>query len=373
MPESFSQLKDILNGFPEAVMIVDRNNKIIFWNREAEVLTGWSADEVKGKGCSDGILNHYDGMGNQMCGTKFCALSRITDAQKPIAKPLLLFTRKKTGAEMLLEIRASPAIASDGSFSGVVQVFHEVEREQREDIVISQRIVRSMVPIGHSSVAGMDLFVRYQPHSFVGGDFVNFLEQNGEVYLCFGDSEGEGVSAALISVLLSGINFMNIRDADRDNLSGSLGEIHRNFCEITKNAITATMILGHFHPQDRVLTYASAGHPEIFLYSANDGSCRMLPFDSHFLGILDQATFEQKSVNLAAGDLLLFYTDGTFEFKINEQDRYGQKALFESFRSAASPVISCNGLVDRVYQDMQYANAGNLFSDDVTLMAVRVK
>ena len=50
----------ILEQIADSVYFVNRDKRICFWNRSAEKLTGYTADEVIGSKCSDGILCHVD-------------------------------------------------------------------------------------------------------------------------------------------------------------------------------------------------------------------------------------------------------------------------------------------------------------------------
>jgi PAS domain S-box-containing protein len=62
-----SVLMTILNSIFDGIYVVDRGRKIIFWNRGAEEITGFSTEEVMGKRCSDDILNHIDENGVLLC------------------------------------------------------------------------------------------------------------------------------------------------------------------------------------------------------------------------------------------------------------------------------------------------------------------
>jgi PAS domain S-box-containing protein len=55
-----SELALLLDSLYDAVYIVDRERVILYWNHAAEQITGFSAAEVLGHSCKDGILNHID-------------------------------------------------------------------------------------------------------------------------------------------------------------------------------------------------------------------------------------------------------------------------------------------------------------------------
>lgn len=372
MDKTLPYLEKILESFPEASYITDLSHRIVYWNHEAEKLTGWKSDEVIGKGCRDGILNHYDGMGNTICDSSLCALNRVITTGKPLEQEILLFSKNKAGKELLLEIKAFPLFSSDRKLIGVVEIFREVDKARKEDIVLSQRLIKNVMPTGDRVYGNLKIFSKYIPHSFVGGDFFNFMETAKGLYISFGDSEGEGVSAALISLLLSGITFINTQDLLDKDLSEAMTKIHSDFCSITRSTLTATLILGFFDFQNYSLTFSNAGHPEIFHYDSQEKKSHLIPFDSHFLGILDSSSFEQKVVNTFPGDVLLFYTDGAFEFKTGSTQRYGQEELFKVFSQAVEQGHRGESLTDSILDKLISSNKENLFDDDVTLMTIEV-
>ena len=48
----------IINNLNDGVYFVDLDRRILFWNKAAERITGYSADEIMGSQCQDYILNH---------------------------------------------------------------------------------------------------------------------------------------------------------------------------------------------------------------------------------------------------------------------------------------------------------------------------
>ena len=59
----------ILNNIQDGVYYVDIHRKIKFWNKGAEQITGYQADEMVGLDCPESKLNHIDECGNHLCVT----------------------------------------------------------------------------------------------------------------------------------------------------------------------------------------------------------------------------------------------------------------------------------------------------------------
>lgn len=64
---NLNSFTEILDAVYDGLYITDLERKIIFWNKAAEKITGFTAQEVVGKHCSDNILVHIDDAGNKLC------------------------------------------------------------------------------------------------------------------------------------------------------------------------------------------------------------------------------------------------------------------------------------------------------------------
>ena len=75
VPAEITGLLDALVHSPDAVFATDRQERIIFWNTQAERLLGFEADEIVGKSCSAALAG-CDVYGNRYC-TEACPVTRI--------------------------------------------------------------------------------------------------------------------------------------------------------------------------------------------------------------------------------------------------------------------------------------------------------
>jgi PAS domain S-box-containing protein len=82
VPAEVAGLFDALVNSPDAVFATDRQEHIIFWNRQAQRLLGYESDEVLGRPCS-AALNGCDVFGNRYC-TESCPVTRIATRGEPV-------------------------------------------------------------------------------------------------------------------------------------------------------------------------------------------------------------------------------------------------------------------------------------------------
>ncbi len=112
----------LLESLSDGVYFVDRSRHILYWNRGAERITGFAAEEVLGRPCKDGILNHCDESGTILCGDRCPLLATIHDGQRREAH---VYLHHKDGHRKPVLVRAAAIRDADGEVTGAVETFHD--------------------------------------------------------------------------------------------------------------------------------------------------------------------------------------------------------------------------------------------------------
>ncbi|MDW7644030.1 MAG: sensor domain-containing diguanylate cyclase [Desulfuromonadales bacterium] len=114
--------QSILEHLYDGVYFVDHDRRITYWNRAAELITGYTACEVMGKRCSDNILMHVDDQGVNLC-EKGCPLAlTLNDSNYREAN---FYLHHKKGHRVPVAIRISPLKDLDGRLLGAVELFSD--------------------------------------------------------------------------------------------------------------------------------------------------------------------------------------------------------------------------------------------------------
>jgi PAS domain S-box-containing protein len=109
--------KLILNSMADGVFTVDRNWTITSFNRAAEAITGWPADQAIGQRCSE-IFN------SSICG-KSCAIAESLYTGRCVANRSITF-QSRDGEKIPISISAAPLIDLDGNIIGGVEIFRDL-------------------------------------------------------------------------------------------------------------------------------------------------------------------------------------------------------------------------------------------------------
>lgn len=112
--------KSVLDNLYDGVYFVDRDRRITYWNKGAERISGYAAEEVTGRSCRDGLLNHVNEEGCLLC-TDACPLAASMDDGKP--REAEVFLHHAGGHRIPVLVRSSPMRDDDGKIIGAVEIF----------------------------------------------------------------------------------------------------------------------------------------------------------------------------------------------------------------------------------------------------------
>jgi len=109
----------VLNGVKDGVYFVDKERRITFWNKGAEIITGFASNEVVGQPCYENILNHVDKNGCELC-TKNCPLHKTLEDGE--VRDTEVYLHHKDGQRVPVSVHVMP-IHEGHKIIGAVETF----------------------------------------------------------------------------------------------------------------------------------------------------------------------------------------------------------------------------------------------------------
>jgi sigma-B regulation protein RsbU (phosphoserine phosphatase) len=88
------------------------------------------------------------------------------------------------------------------------------------------------------------------------------------------------------------------------------------------------------------------------------------------IGLLSGGGYTEQVFDLAAGDVLFFYTDGCVEAENASGDMFGWERLEQALAGAAA--LGADAVMAKVEADVSRFRAGVELQDDATMMVVKV-
>ena len=116
--------KMLLDELDQGVCIVNRESRILYWNRAAERISGFLGHEVAGQAIRGDLLLH--GANYQPAlGEEHSATLVEAQAGKPVAEMALLLHRE--GHRILVRLQSYPIHDSNGEALGALDLFQEIK------------------------------------------------------------------------------------------------------------------------------------------------------------------------------------------------------------------------------------------------------
>jgi sigma-B regulation protein RsbU (phosphoserine phosphatase) len=143
--------------------------------------------------------------------------------------------------------------------------------------------------------------------------------------------------------------------------------LNRHLFHSTPPEKYATLFLAIYNGYERKLSYTNAGHLAPIILSP-DGSVRRCDCGGTVIGLFEEASYEQASIELSSGDLLIAYSDGITEPE-NEFGEFGEARLLEVLRENKN--LPLPRLSETVITAVTDWTGGGEQPDDITLVLAR--
>lgn len=124
--------RTILDNLNDGIYFVDTERRILFWNKTAESITGYTADEIIGKPCPETMLRHIDEEGRPLCQMGCPLFSTLIDGESRKGR---VFVRHKNGYRIPLFVNIFP-YSENGKIIGAVEVFTQDSLKVYDDDLI---------------------------------------------------------------------------------------------------------------------------------------------------------------------------------------------------------------------------------------------
>lgn len=114
--------RTLADNISEGAYIVDPSRTIAYWNKGAETISGYTAEEVKGSHCYDKILQHVDDEGCLLCHDGCPLAKTLEDGQ---ARNDEVYLHHKLGHRVPIRVRITPLYDRKNCVIGAVETFVE--------------------------------------------------------------------------------------------------------------------------------------------------------------------------------------------------------------------------------------------------------
>jgi phosphoserine phosphatase RsbU/P len=320
--------------------------------------------------------------------------------------------------EMLMSVAGQLALVIENS--KLAERMVEEERTQRE-LALASEVQQHLFPLRPPASASLEMAYFCQPARTIGGDYYDFLVFDEEqIGIAVADVAGKGISAALLmstvqATLRSQAMIGQASVATKGSLAHLVSSVNRLLCRSTGASSYATFFYAQYEEATKRLAYVNAGHnPPLLIRPANrdeliplllsspfdvvetstlkrrpglpilvesveeqvaappaEYNCTRLTTGGMVIGLFEDCSYDEDTVQLQSGDLLISYTDGLTEALNRRGEEFGEERLCKLMISTKH--LSATEIRDKLLEQIQEWCTDTPQHDDLTLVLLKVK
>jgi phosphoserine phosphatase RsbU/P len=219
--------------------------------------------------------------------------------------------------------------------SSIASLIESQRQSQRleNEIAIAKEVQEQLFPQAIPRIPGVELAAVCHAARMVSGDYYDFacIPPNRLAFLV-ADISGKGISAALLMASLQAAVRSHLQASGKSLVSTAdvVSRLNRHLFWNTSDERYATLFFGLYDPASRRLTYTNAGHlPPVVLTGEQ---VALLDTGGMVVGLFDECSYEEGTIEMELGSLLVAYSDGLVEPENAYGEEFGTARLIEEIR-----------------------------------------
>ena len=297
----------------------------------------------------------------------FAGLRMVFDAAIPALCLLLLF-----GALLVLSL--AEAARQRRALELAIQRQREQAAYVAGELDAARRIQIGFLPSADfRDDPRVEVAAMMTPAREVGGDLYDYFRLDGDrLFFLIGDVSGKGLSASLFmavgKALYKSITLRSPQSTVSELMRAANDEVSRDNPEM----FFVTAFAGTLHLDSGELEYCNAGHDDPYALGPETGRfVRLTEGAGPPLCAVAGFAYRSASRHIQRGELLCLVTDGVFDARNAEGDRYGSERLQAVLAGVVRGETTARALVDAVGADVRTFAQGAESADDLTVLALR--
>jgi serine phosphatase RsbU (regulator of sigma subunit) len=287
----------------------------------------------------------------------------------------LLTSVASHSATALENIRLAEEIAE--KIENQRKVLQEMEIERRvleadntrktKELEEARALQLSMLPNELPVLPNLDIAVSMKTATEIGGDYYDFdVTPDGTLTVALGDATGHGTKAGMM-VVIAKSRFTAF--SHLPNLLEILEKMTQSIKRLNLRSMFVSMLL--MRMKDSTAVFASAGMPYPLIYRTATHTIEEVILKGMPLGAFTDFPYEQKEVQLFAGDTIILMSDGFPEMFNDKQETLGNSRVKEVIQEVGHK--SPKDIINHLSKIGEEWVKGKMQDDDITFVVLKVK
>jgi sigma-B regulation protein RsbU (phosphoserine phosphatase) len=234
-------------------------------------------------------------------------------------------------------------------------------------VQLARQIQQTFIPQFLPTHEAWQFAARWRTARQVGGDFYDVIElPNHKIGLFIADVADKGMPAALFMALTR--TLVRAAVIEQHSPVDVLRRVNDQLLPDTRQGMFVTAVYGVLDTETGDFTFVNAGHNPPFWVKAN-GGIEKLTRTAIALGVVEQPQMQERTISLAAGDMLLLYTDGLTEAFSPAGELFGETRLMDAL--AAIQKHTADEVIVLVEHRLNEFIETVPLGDDLTMLSVK--
>jgi len=251
------------------------------------------------------------------------------------------------------------------------RLYEQLARDEarlERDLQAAKRIQGALLRPVPTEDFGLEMAARYLSAREVCGDLYEFLRYGPQqLGIALGDVSGKGTAAALYGAVAIGI--MRSLAPQKLQPAEMLKQMNQLVGERRIEGRFMTACFATWQKGRQKLRVANAGQSQPLLYK--DGHSGKIELTGFPLGIFEEVTYDEWSVTLESGNILVFHSDGIAETMNSEGQFFGITRLMKLIEQHHE--ASATEIADVILREVDWFTQSAPLSDDRTLVVAKVR
>lgn len=207
--------RSLLDNLSDGVYLVNRQRRIVYWNRGAERMTGYSAAEVVGRECAAGVLCHVDEDGHLLCPADTCPAEEVMRRVEVLERRV--FLQHRDGHRVPVKTRIAPLRDGAGEVTGAVEIFSDdsaalaaAEHIRRLE---EASLLDPLTGVGNRRFAGLELanqLAKLQRYGWQFGVIFLDVDHFKKINDTYGHATGDAVLSMVARTLAGAVRSFDV-------------------------------------------------------------------------------------------------------------------------------------------------------------------
>jgi serine phosphatase RsbU (regulator of sigma subunit) len=250
---------------------------------------------------------------------------------------------------------------------------HLEERTRLEtELKAAHDMQLGLMPLENPNVSGYDIAGLCLPANEVGGDFYDYVwlnEEKTRLGIAIADVSGKAMKAAMTAVMTSGMIYTEAGSCESPKTI--LRKINRPMYFKTDRQVFTAMSFAMIDIKKKELTFSNAGQMTPLLRRNDALQSIKVEGPRLPLGVREVVEYNEVTVQLKNGDILVLFTDGLVEAKNNKNELWGFERMEQAVKSLSSE-ISAQQMAEGLIAEANRFAGTAMQQDDMTIVVVRV-